>query len=268
MSETRVVNISLTARAGDNAAFSCNNRESLLTATLNNFDRISIAACDKLNKLVISNTVEGCTPSHVYISNCGSLTSIEINVDKLEYLNISGCTSLVEITLRGSNFDKLTTLDISRTRVTNIIYDDKSLNDKDTLYLKPFVNLSHFNIANNDDIETIQFANVKNSPIPIENQFSGCKNLKRIYGNVIINISECFNNLNLFSIHGADLSGLTYNDKGVREKNKILHPKELCGNDVYFYEDDYRTNLTFGVNDIKNSFANTACTVFDIYYVF
>jgi hypothetical protein len=145
--------------------------------------------------------------------NCTKLTSIELPVDNLVMLDLSGCSNLTEIVLKGSNFSKLSTLNLSGTKVSSITFNNES--PAGYLDLTRFTNLgkassgTSINLSKDEAVVAIKFRNDENSPVRLTNNFQGCTNLERVYGNVSICTNSCFYGLNKFSIHGSDLSNLT-----------------------------------------------------------
>jgi len=217
----------------------------------------------------------------------------------------------------NNELSKLKSLNISSTKIKTIKlgnYEPKvkyyNLNDvseeikktngelvgTEMLDLTYFTGLTSFSCNKNSSIYYIKFRNEENKPFTIENTFSGCSNLRRIFGNVIINTGNCFKGCYMFSILGLNrensgdktatyknkcfLVGIKYLGKSVIEDSgRVKHPHEFSGNDSIVdsnglmkfqvtTDENYGevTNMKF--KNLIGCFFDTSTSIFDIYYTF
>ena len=102
-------------------------------------------------------------------------------------------------------FDKLTTLNLSGTKVTSIIFRVNGNVDSETEHITEYLDLSkfpnlsknngYFDITNNSAVQNIQFLNDIDNPVLITRNFYNCVNLERVFGNLEISVKNCFANL-------------------------------------------------------------------------
>ena len=126
-------------------------------------------------------------------------------------------------------------------------------------------------IQTNTAVKAIQFTN-GNGVIPLNYPFTGCSNLERIYGNVRVKCSQCFYNLNKFSIHGPNTSTLRWHEKSVLSGSRVMMPYEVLGlqspTDITSanLKQSGRgvTNMSFDIG--SSVFKATNYTLFDVYY--
>jgi hypothetical protein len=139
---------------------------------------------------------------------------VNLLAEGLTELNLSGCSNLEHIKLRGNHFNNLTVLNLEGTKVKYIEFLDLNMSlNTSILDLRPFTNLSkssnsssYFKINNNPNVVNIRVDNDVNNPFYLHYHLQGCSALERIYGHVRLNCTSCFYNDSSFSIHGSDLS--------------------------------------------------------------
>lgn len=102
---------------------------------------------------------------------------------------------------------------------------------------------------------------------------SGCSNLKRVYGNVSINVGSCFRDCSSFSILGSDVNTATFDGESAVTSNGIIRhftDGETGEDRIKFnkrVQGDKVTNMTFGSTSASYAFYGTNCTAFDAYYI-
>jgi hypothetical protein len=148
-------------------------------------------------------------------------------------LNLSGCSSLTDIILKGSDYTKLRFLNLYGTKVKYITFDNGT--DTSCLDLSKFTNLgtssssstSYVRLDSNTEVEKIRFKNESNSPVYLLYTFNGCTKLERVFGNLRISATECFKSLPNFSIHGSNLSNMNWHGQSVLNGTHVKHPTDL-----------------------------------------
>lgn len=218
------------------------------------------------NKAITNITITSTQLEKVYITNCPKLASVTVSGQSIKELVLSECSNLTTLIITGDITNTLNKLDLSTTGLTSITYNDQTSTIID---LSGFTHIGEFNIAGNSKVEYIQFNN--DNPISIKNTFSGCTNLKRVYGYLDIQCNSVFYNCINFSIHGTE--DVTYLGKPVlNNKGEYLHPEQISditeNGKMKFQPGTRVTNLIFSTTSANSSFRNTNCSLFDIYYVF
>lgn len=274
LSDNKIKLLSISGKAVNNqyGTLTITNNATITDVTFDNFENIVIDNCAKLDELV-SNDAFHSRIKTLSVTNCPALRSVAIYADGLTSLDLSGCVNLTSLTLLGdgNTFPNLTSINLQNTKISSIKY---SISDEvtDVLDLTKFTNLGKSNgnnvcIKNNAQIRIIKFRNDRNEPVRLNNSFVGCVNLERIYGNVLICVSACFQKLTKFSIHGTDLSNLIWKGGSVLDQNgKVKHPFDI--NVDLFSDGAEATNMVFGATNVSYCFSETSCTVFDYYYMF
>lgn len=306
------INISELTLQGIGGNLKIKGSNSLRSLTVSDFANITITECPNLEYITSNDSVNAVLNSFT-VTGAINLKSIILVSDNLSTINLSGCSKLDTLELRKlsatTNTDlelpKLTYLNLSDTSIKKIIRSTRSGNNwvesvrKDRLYLTDFPNLSEFYIENNQQIEYIQFTTNYNKSFVVNHPLKNCKSLKRVFGNITINTSQCFYNCDNFSIHGYYKNDegeillmdpivgtkVKYNNiEVVDDLGRVIHPRETVGLDntmvtiaetgkykmIHQIGEDV-TNLTFQGNNnnvLNSAFTNTSCTLFDIYYVF
>lgn len=254
----------------------------LTTLDFGQFSNISISNCPKLKTITCSDSKSNLLKS-VVITNCTSLTSLSVYADALTTLDLSGCTNLETITLRGTNFSSLKILNLSATKVKNINFVDLG-EQEDYLDLTKFNSLSrstsassYFKINNNSNVVAIKVINDKTNPFYLHYHLQGCYNLERIYGHISINCTSCFYGDTKFSIHGSDLEVATWKGKSMIKDGVVQMPYQLIDNATFnsITNDDlfsegigFVTNISLNTSNANSDFYETNCTIFDYYYFF
>lgn len=249
-----------------------NNNSVINSLTFSNMENVTISSCANLVSVKCNDTTT--TPlRNLILKSCNSLTSLEIRSNVLEVLDLRGCTKLEEIKLHGSDFSHLKILNVSNTLLKKIVFDDLLCEDgildfrKFTLLAKSSDRTeSYLDVSNNKNLRSIQFDT--GGPIYLHFGFSGCENLERLYGIFYINCSSCFNHCNKFSVHGADLTNLKWNNKNIIKNNRVQHPRELHNSpETYKPTAVGLTSMFFNGNYAASAFSETNCTIFDMYYL-
>lgn len=271
LSNNKIKTLTITGKPqnGQYGTLTIRNNTIMSEVVFDSFENIVIQNCAQLTKLV-SNDADHSMIKTFSVTNCPNLTSVAIYADGLQSLDLNGCVNLTSLTLLGnSTFPNLVNLNLSNTKITSIKF---AVSDEitDVLDLTKFTNLGksvgNISIQNIRGIREIQFTNTKNDPVRITNSFTGCTDLERVYGNMSICIANCFRQLHKFSVHGSDLTNLTWHDVAIVEQNgHVKHPLDIS--EDLFTEGLGVTNMTFGVDDASACFYETNCTIFDYYYI-
>jgi hypothetical protein len=287
----------------------CDLYKSLNIANLNNLQEVNIVNnqaitsvtinnCSNLQKVTIQNNS---TLKSITITNCKKLTGssgtnyLTITDNKvLTTLNLSNDTALTTFTISNSNQANITSLNLSNTSVKYIQGDGV---DTSLLDLSKFTHGSGINVAGNQKVVEIQYANDKAKPIRITTNYQNCKALERIYGNLILaptngTLGEgMFRNCSNFSIHGDDykcLGPTKWNNKNTRDENNRVKtmwelisgsadnkPSSAGGARPYAsvtWDQSYVagkkvTNIKMGNTSFNYMFYGTHVTQFDVYYM-
>lgn len=283
-------NVDFTGCVGLNnlSLINCTKYKKLTLTKLTNLSNINIVNCKILTDIDID-----CTGTNVAltftVANMSSLKTVKItnSVKAGGKIELDGAINLESLTLTGFNGTlqlpsncktTLKTLDLSYSTIKTIVWVgddvDENYNDDNILDLRSCIALTTFKIDNNRSVEYIRFDNDYNNPIKLNYPFKGCTNLKRIYGNILLNTYLFFYGCTKFSIHGSNIDTVQYNGINVVENNIIKHPTEL-GDEVYdsnndilkFQNGDVVTNMSINNTNAIYDFSNTACTLFDLYYI-
>lgn len=256
------------------------NCEKLTTLTLNStqsslstveissgtFKQIDCSGNDSVQSISITSD----SLQTVSITNCENLKSVTISGKVLNTLDLHGCSKLETLNIVGAK-TTITTINLSNTLLKTIQYDGVST-DENIMDLSKYESIGSFYISGNPVVEYIQFKNDLLKPITLNKSFSGCTNLKRIYGHVNIALNGMFNSCTQFSIHGSDISAVRYNGQSVLEGQRVKHPTEVSGmisGGVLQKQSGTKvTNMNFTTSNGTQMFYGTNCTLFDIYYVF
>lgn len=276
------------------------NIEEIILYNLPKLKYVIIRNCDNLKKI----SIQGCDIlESITIEECDGITGLNANNNylsiisnhNLKSISLRLCKNLEKFTITDSNQTNITSLDFYNTKICKIDGDGviNKYNNKDIIDLSAFVNLINFNCADNYKVVQIQFANDINKPIILNNSFTGCTLLERLYGHIKLNSgSNFFKNLANFSIHGCDdkaLAPIGGKWKGfnvLETNNRVKTPWEILSGikDDEASENSY-SNVTWeqsfvsgkGVTNI--SLSNTismdsmfqqchSITQFDVYYIF
>ena len=252
-----------------------------LDASQNSLNSVDISSSNFTSLSCIGNTsvktikIVSDNLNSVIINKCTKLQSITVSGKVLEVLNLSECSNLTEVNILGPK-DSITTLNLYGTKVATIKYNSVEPNSEGIMDLSIFKTIGNFNIAANSAVQYIQFTNDSLKPIIITNPFTSCTSLQRVYGHLDIRCSSVFYGCRNFSIHGSDIETAKYLNKSIiNAQKRVLHPTEISGitsgGKMVFQgsvNDCRYTNLVFNTTSASNSFRDTNCTLFDIYYVF
>lgn len=272
VSNNKIKRLTITGKAvdGQYGTLSIRNNATMTTVGFDKFENIDIENCSKLTSL-ISNDASYSMIKDLKVIDCPNLTSISIYADGLQSLDLHGCTSLTNVVLIGEGdvFPNLINLNLKGTKVTNIKFSQND-DTTDIMDLSKFTNLGKrtggtINLQDVPGIRIIKFTNSSDSPVKLTTSLSGCSDLERIYGNVAVSCSGCFDHLLKFSIHGADLSELRWKGSAVLDGNRVKHPLDITNN--FFGTGETDTNMTLSAYDVSATFRYTNCTIFDYYYI-
>lgn len=295
---------------GTRGSISITNDSLLSDVTLSNFKEITVQSCQNILTFKIPTsktaTQDDCLESLV-LTGASKITSLDLTEhDYLKKLDLTGCSELSELKLHKNAQSRLQYLDISSTKIKEIIWVDEEGNEsgQGSIDLSEAnaltLSTSKFACKTNSAVEYVKLPNKKVegeesrflkdhiAAAVYVGSFKGCVRLKRVYGNFIVNQFECFTGCTQFSIHGqqALYGDLTITDQNVRMPYKLVTgipnddaiPTSLyfeASNtrpmDVLFTEDkgeNLATNMSFDLNNLDNLFSGTRCTLFDIYYFF
>ena len=177
--------------------------------TFSSYETVEITG-ENVSEIYCNDSEETSVLRKVKIIECPKLTTLSLSAKDLEELDLHDCVSLKTLELKKSGDFKLKTLDLSGTQVNEIIikdYKDEKIPTQDgCLDLSIFKSLctdgGYFKIRGNSAVSHIQFKNEQSSPVELKYNFNGCSSLERVYGNIAINCTDCFNGCNKFSIHG------------------------------------------------------------------
>lgn len=277
---TNIKQLSLTTNL-TNKTFSIINDQSIESLNLTGFKTVTVQNCPNLKTISIGNTENQAVTSITISTSTGVesvLSELSIAGDAVSVLRVTGQGQLSEIIYRGLGNNVLRTIDFNGSIITKFIRPDVEGEQPDYLDLSPLTLITSFNIKNDSNLTAIKFNNNKNNPIKITNTFSGCTNLTRLYGHVSIEVEQCFKGLQRFTIHGNDSiwKGLSITNA----QGRTLMPYEILGLasndkslltlDQLFYdkEDGLCTNFSYNISTPQSMFAQTAVSLFDIYYFF
>lgn len=259
-----------------NSSLTINNISTLTKVSFNQFERVNISGCYNITSITCNDSQP--ILKHVVITDCPTITSINLHAENLETLDLHECTNLEYITLRGIDFSKLQILNLEHTKVKYIEYVDLNSINTECLDLSKFTGLSrttfsssYMKLSNNASVKAIQFCN-ETDPVYLHYAIRDCANLERVYGNLKINCTYCFYNNRKFSIHGSVLSDVRWHNQSILDNKRVKLPSELLNiefSDISMMQSgDNVTNLSLNITNASSLFAYTNCTIFDYYYFF
>lgn len=217
------------------------------------------------NNSITTVSIDSSKLKRVNIIKCPKLTSLSISGTSLKYLNLEGCTGLDYIHISDPS-DSIDFLHLNNTNIAGLQYNNGNFS-RGIIDLSVFSQINDINLQNNPRIQKIIFKNEGTSRITINHPFTGLPNLERVYGHINVETNNLFNGCSKFSIHGT--SPTKYNDRSIKAPDgRILFFTEIDGLGGLFQHGNYVTNITFNTTEGALDFANTACTLFDMYYVF
>ena len=272
LSNNKIKTLTVTGKPvnGQYGTLTIKNNSTMTAIGFDRFENIVIQNCAKLTKLT-SNDSNHSMIKTLSVTNCPNLTSIAIWADGLTSIDLHDCVNLNSVTLLGDSntFPNLTNLNIRNTKVTTIKFAQNAENS-DVLDLTRFTNLGKtnsgtINIQQITGIRILKVTNIRNNPVKLTTALTGCVDLERVYGNVAVCCSSCFDNLKKFSVHGSDLTNLTWKGSYILDDNRVKHPLDIS-NDL-FSDGDTTSNISLSANNLTNAFRYTNCTVFDYYYL-
>lgn len=198
--------------------------------------------------------------------NSQSIESLTINSESLKELNVNNCVNLHTLQF-GSVVSTIETLKLNSTKIKTLTAGS------DILDLSGFTSLTDLDLRNNEALLNVQFENNKDKPVLLNNTFSGCKNLQRVFGHISPKLNSVFYGCENFSIHNGRYNNQDTQISSQRTKLCLKSANDLHeGNGTFillsFQEGNNVTNLSFNnVTNLSNMFRGTSCDEFDVYYV-
>ena len=260
--------------------------------------KVSVTNCAKMERLDLSNmsnltSVEiiGC-PSlrEVIAPSCARLTNFSVSgAPELEEIDLSGCTNVnLSISIATSSnlkklnltntktakpviftagFNSLTELNLSGSNI-NAFQFGSSVNNIATYNGEYVLDLSGFNLTDlvltGNSLKYIKFKNSKTNPFAIsDTTFDGCTNLTRVFGHIKLTSSSSFyggGSLSNFTLHGRA------NDE-VPTENDWYGPDTDVDSTGWDDNTNLQTNVTLATSSLQWAFRETACNMFDVYYI-
>ena len=271
LSNNKIRTLTVSGRAVNNqyGTLTINDNSSINGVVFDNFENVVIQNCSNLTSLVSNDSTHSRIKT-LTVTDCPNLTSVTIYADGLTSLDLHNCVNLNSVTLLiESENPSLSSLNLRNTSVTTIKFEN-GVENSDVMDLTRFKLLGKtsgntLNLQNITGLRIIKFDNNENSPVRLTSSFSGCSDLERIYGNVQVRCPNCFDNLKKFSIHGSDLTNLTWKGSYVLNGNKVKHPLDISSS--MFSDGNEVTNMSLITSDMSEGFRYTNCTVFDYYYI-
>lgn len=255
---------------------SCDKIIELNLSNLGDLHTVNITNCPNLKTIVCNNNVNLTTFN---VSNCNGVNSInlyqctnnQLNVYIVGAPNISslnlGNTNTTKVIQVASSLPNLRTLDIRNTNLNAIQYGNAPIGtykDEPILDVSK-LNLTNFYVTNASGVCYFKFDNNKNKFKDIgSSYFSGCINLKRVFGHIRLTGTSIFNNCNKFYIREVPEGEVTpINDLGWEGADtNTANGKTDWNNNI-----NLGTNITIGTNSIYSDFRGTACGIHDCYYI-
>lgn len=302
-SNTKIVSLNITNPSDnwvDDATLTYSGNANIKSIGFSGFKTVYITNCPNLTTITTSD-IDNSVLTSLTVTNCTNLETVTLGAkytSNLKTLNFDSCSKLDKLILNSeSNFSGLSTLNLNNTKISTIewIGNNKPTptDDNTILNLKPFTSFSlnwksgnTLTLTNMTKVRFIQFTNEKTKPVILTTNFTGCSELEKVYGNIVMTASSAFSGLNKFSIHG-DLEGLNWRRHtdlldGARIKPvwEILKTEcEAVNNydlgwappaeqsklvNACYATGDKVTNIRF--TTLSNALANTNYTLLDVYY--
>lgn len=244
-------------------------KTSLEINSMNVLNTLEVSNCAEVQSIVATGNTQ---LTLVTISNCGKLTSLNLDDCTNENLQISivGCPNLKTVILSGLKTKKpiiittdtvknIQTLDLRNSigldgfkfgETANVL----QYNKENVLDLSAFSSLipNGLKMQNMGAVKYVKFANVRNNPFSLgSNFFSGCVSLKRVFGNIKLAGSTIFKGCTNFSIHDLPTGEVQIPTVGQFDES----------------DDGFVTNIQVGVTSLSSMFASTKCNLYDVYYM-
>lgn len=268
----------LTLAGKDAGTLTIDGSTALNQVQFSGFRNVIIRNCPNLTKIVQADGTSSVLQTATFTNN-KSLIDVTVFSDAMTSLNFEGCKALNTIKfVTGSKFNSFQYFNIANTGVKSIEYggqDALQIDGKIVLDLRPFPTSTDIRLSNNVEVEAIQYKNDPNNPVYLNTNLYGNNSLARVYGNIVVNCNNCFQNCFPFSIFGTSLSAVTFSGKSVLSGTRVMLPCEVVngeGNygDANLFQGDANTtgvtNMAF--RNLYACFANTSFTLFDVYYTF
>jgi hypothetical protein len=257
------------------------NNTAVSNIDFSNMKTINISSCSSLQSIMCTDANGSSILENFVVTDCNALTSVTIKSNNLKTINLSSCSKLEEITIVGHDFSSVKILNLRGTSLKKITFvndltSTSTIQNNGVFDFSAFTSLatsdnsstSYVNLGENKNLKSVQFyyPNVTR----LFYNFQGCDSLERIYGQFAIKCTGCFYNCYAFSIHGADLTNVTWNGESVRENSGyVKHPTEIFNGDIrnQIINTTGLTKMWIDIASGSSDFRNTNCTIFDMYYI-
>lgn len=264
----------------EDGSLTINENSAINSLSFTNMKTVNIYKCNSLQSVSCIDTTSNILED-ISVTDCNALQSFTIKSSRLKTLKLNGCGNLQEITIQGSDFSTLRILDLQGVPLKKITFKDDAGNIIDTqtdgrFNFSRFTNLSnssnastaYVRMGNNENLKSVQFYYPNTTYLHYN--FQGCSSLERIYGQFSIKCTACFYQCYLFSIHGSNLTGATWNGGSILAADgRIKHPTELYSGDVRLHPINAQglTKMWLGIADGGSLLSRTNSTIFDLYYI-
>lgn len=255
---------------------SCDKITELNLSNLGDLTTLNITNCANLKSIVCTNNINLITFN---VSNCNGVTNINLNqcTNNLLDIYIVGAPNIQTLILTNTNTNKviqaaaelnsLRTLDISNTNLNVIQYGNKPIGTykDEPIFDVSKLNLTSFKVSSAAGVNYFKFDNNKNNSFVVtSNYFSGCTNLKRVFGCISFKGTGIFDNCNKFYVREpSEVIPTPIDDLGWEGADtSIAENKEAWDNNT-----DLGTNFIIATNNIYSCFVGTNCSLHDVYYV-
>lgn len=256
----------------------CDKITSLNISNLGDLHTVIITSCPNLKTIVCTNNMNLATFN---VSNSNSVASIDLTncSNRLLSVYIVGAPNIASLNVSGTNFDadiqaaqelpQLRTLNISNSQVSAIQFGNNPVPtyNGNKIFDVSNVNLTSFNVNSAKGVHYFKFNNHKTAPYKVaSNYFTGCTNLKRVFGHIDITGTGTFNQCNQYYIHEPKdkVNGVTPMYAG---EWFGVDTSTTSGKQSWNTNTDLQTNITISTTNLDSTFSGTACSIYDVYYI-
>lgn len=272
---------------------SCSELEKLYISGNSKISTIEIDKCNKLTEIVLDKNTNN--NLEVKILSCNKLIKfsaknlrtskkliLPLEVNELTTFDIYGWQGIQEIQYGSNSAKKYTLFDSDGGTHSEHVDSSKSFK---VLDLSPMTKITSFAVSSSTkfygslltsyldvrectDIQCIKFRNDPIKPFICNRAkgFSGCINLRRVFGHIVLNCNQDFYGLSEFRIHSDEISnskiieGVTQHDRGnFRKFNDTTSENFGCVTNLRL------TNMF--TTTLNNIFYKTSCSLYDAYYL-
>lgn len=256
---------------------SCDKITELNLSNLGDLHTIKITSCPNLKSIVCRNNVNLTTFN---VSNCNKVEAINLSqctnrgliiyivgAPNIKELNVSSTNTNNDIQV-ASELPNLRTLNISNSQVSAIQYGNTPVptyKGNKIFDVSQLIDLQ-FSVQNAKGVHYFKFNNNKVHPFTTgTNAFTGCSNLKRVFGHLKLSGNAIFNGCGQFYIHEPKekVDGITpdYNGEWFGPDTNTAQGSIDWRNNV-----DLSTNFTIATTNCNTMFNETSCSIYDVYY--